>query len=619
MIKTLLKYFRILLSTSVLTASLQSAYSQQPPGGDSYVFPPGGKAGSMVEVRLGGADWTPDTQFILHHPKARLEVFTKPGTVLMPEPPYWFGIKSYANDPRLPREVSARVVLPADLPPGLIHWSVANANGAGNGGVFVVGNGNEVMEDEERTEPQVLPVIPITVNGRLNRIEEVDRYRFVATQSGPVTCDLMARRLGSDFLGAIEIRDVEGRQIADVVDTEGLDPMLTFQAEKGKAYTVSIRDLDYRGYRNMTYRLTLTWSHPAGKNAKPVNAGFQLRAPGIVNLPIGGGKVPIPIRILREAGFKEPISLRITGLPEGVSLPKELVIPPSVEAFPITLECVKTATASVSNVRIEGTARVGSETITHLLQADFHGDLTTRHPEVNLIPHILVATTMKPPIKAKVAEADGGRRIPRGSTHLSEILIERSDGFQGEVLLDMAGNQQRHRQGIRGPAISVAPGISKIDYPVFLPEWLETSRTSRIGLVAMVQVTDPKGIPRYLMTPVEGQITMSIEGALMKLSCATDDIRGRAGFPLQIPLKLSRSKVLTEPVLVELIAPPRLAGTLSAKPITWPRNDATGVFEIESVKDRKLTGPQVLTIRATTMKDQHPVVSETTIEVLWRQ
>jgi hypothetical protein len=532
----------------------------------------------------------------------------------MPEPPYWFGIKSYANDPRLPREVSARFVLPAGLPPGLVHWSVANANGAGHGGVFVVGNGNEAIEDEERSEPQLLPSLPFTINGRLKRIEEVDRYRFVATQSGPVTCDLMARRLGSDFLGAIEIRDAEGKQIADVVDTEGLDPSLTFHAEKGKAYTVSIRDLDYRGYRNLTYRLNLTLGQLPEKSAKLGTDRFHLRTPGIANLPIGG-KVQIPIRIRREEGFKEPISLTVSGLPVGVTLPKELVIPPSVDAFPITLECAKTATASASTVRIEGTAKVGSQSITRILFADFHGDLTSRNPETNLIPHVLIATTMKPPIKAKVAEADGGRRIPRGSTHLSEILIERTDGFQGEILLDMAGNQQRHRQGIRGPALRVAPEKNKIDYPVFLPEWLETSRTSRIGLVAIVQVADPKGTLRYLMTPVEGQITMSIEGALMKLSCAADDLCSRVGNALQIPLKLSRSTVLKEPVSVELIVPDRLKGILTATPIIWPGNDSATVFVIESARNSRLVGPQRITIRATTMKDHHPVVSEVMVEV----
>jgi hypothetical protein len=36
---------------------------------------------------------------------------------------------------------------------------------------------------------------------------------------------------------------------------------------------------------------------------------------------------------------------------------------------------------------------------------------------------------------------------------------------------------------------------------------------------------------------------------------------------------------------------------------------------IETKKDSRLVGPQLLTLRATTMKGNHPVVSEVTLEV----
>lgn len=605
---------QVMASILAITSLTMETFAQQPPGGDSYSIPPGGKAGTTVEVRLGGADWTPDVQFLVHDPRVKLDVMSKPGVVLMPESPFWFGIKSYANDPRLPREVSARFVLPANMPPGLIHWSVTNANGAGSGGVFVVSTGNEVIEDEGRSEPQMLSVLPVTVNGRLRRIEEVDRYRFVATHSGPITCDLMARRLGSDFLGAMEIQNAEGKQLAEVVDTEGVDPTLTFFAEKGKTYSVAIRDLDYRGYRNMTYRLTVTLGPKIMSNMKRPATGFQLRSTGIVNVPIGG-KAQMTIRIIRDLGFKEAVTLSFADLPEGITTPKDLVILPTVDALPVTFECTKNATASAALVRVSGTAKGGGQNITQTLYADFQGDLTFRNTDVNLIPHVLVATTMKPPIKLKVAEADGGRRIPRGSTHLSEILIERTDGFNGEVLLDMAGTQQRHRQGIRGPALLVAPGVTRVDYPVFLPEWLETSRTSRIGLVALVQVPDSRGKLRYVMTPVEGQITMSVEGALMKLSHDSDELRVVVGRPLKIPLKLLRSQSLTEDVTVVLDIPAELKGLVSAKPLSWPKDKTAVDWRIETSNDFRLIGVQHLTARATTMKNNYAVVSETTFEV----
>jgi hypothetical protein len=784
----------------VISLVMPATFAQLPPGRDGYAFPPGGKAGSTVPVQLGGSDWTPDMQFFVHDTRVKLEVISKPGEILMPEPPYWFGIQSFTNDPRLPREVSARFVIPSDFPPGPVRWSAANANGGGSGGVFIVGNGKELAEMENRKGPQELQKLPITINGRLGRIEEVDRYHFRADHTGPVTCDLMARHLGSDFHGVIAIHDERGSNVADVVDSEGRDPILTFVAEKGRTYTVSVRDLDHRGYRNFTYRLALTagprvitaipaagkrgetrnvefigvgiasgqsklesvtksvsyptdpkqmiftyqmetpfgnagvyhfqltdhveliepatenvterhlnvpcavtgqirhrgerdqyelagkkgdaWEFlvqsreigssldlsllligPDGKqlvakddagadgniripftlpsdgNYRIVIADhsgrqtsldsvyrlavtrsqrrFHLRTDGIVNIPIGG-KAAFKIAVERDGGFQEPIALTFTGLPEGMKSPPNLVIPPTGNEFVVTLECPADAPALTTLAAITGTAKIGDRQHSQNVMGEYPGNLAPRNRSEHVEHRILVSTTLKPAFKAKAAEADGGRRIPRGSTHRSEILIERTDGFVGEIILDMAGNQQRHRQGIRGPSFNVPPGKSKADYPVFLPEWLETTRTSRIGLVAMAKMKDPKGTPRYVMTAVEGQITMSIEGALMKLSHSADELTAIAGQSFEVPLQLTRSPELSGPVMVELLVPDELKGIITAKALDWSSEKRNHSWTIHSKIDSRLIGLMSFTARATALRKGDPVVSETTFVVEFR-
>ena len=200
--------FRCLFLLGVLSCAAVyplPAFGQVAPG-VGYVFPPGGKAGTTVAVKLGGYDWTPDMQFFVDEPRVKLEVLSPTSAVLLHEPPFWFGIKSFTNDPPLPREVSARFVLPSDLPPGPIRWRVANANGSSNCGVFIVSAGNEVIEDESSPQPQQLAELPVIVSGRLRHIEAVNRYQFQAQRSGPVTCDLMARRLGSDVSASCSAR-----------------------------------------------------------------------------------------------------------------------------------------------------------------------------------------------------------------------------------------------------------------------------------------------------------------------------------------------------------------------------------------------------------------------------
>src|SRR6266702_866748 len=108
-----------------------SAQAQKAPE-TGYVFPPGGKAGTTVEVRLGGYDWTPDMEYFVHDKRVKLIATGPPGPILIPPPPYWFGAKGRIAALPLPREVPAKLVIPADVPPGPIYWQAANANGATN-------------------------------------------------------------------------------------------------------------------------------------------------------------------------------------------------------------------------------------------------------------------------------------------------------------------------------------------------------------------------------------------------------------------------------------------------------------------------------------------------------
>src|SRR5262249_34995530 len=126
------RVWRQILVLAALAAAAPTVQAQSP--GVGYIFPPGGKAGTTVDVRLAGADWPPHVRFLLHDPRVKLEAAGPPGKILFHEPPYWIGLKSKINDPPITREVSAQLVIPVDMPAGPIRWRVVNANGASNTG-----------------------------------------------------------------------------------------------------------------------------------------------------------------------------------------------------------------------------------------------------------------------------------------------------------------------------------------------------------------------------------------------------------------------------------------------------------------------------------------------------
>ena len=233
------------------------AETAQPPDPQiGYIFPPGAAAGSEVEIRLGGFNWTPDLEFFVHDERIRLNVTGRLSQIFLPGAPYLIGAKAY-RPPPMPREVTATLHIPADMPPGPVHWQVANASGTSQIGVFVVGDQLELLEDN-RGQQQRIEQLPVNVSGRLERHEEVDRYIIRTDRTTPVTCAVAARRLGGVFNVVLEVRDDAGRLVIDVADTRGHDAVLTFIAEKNRDYRVCVRELDFRGNRSYVYRLSVT-------------------------------------------------------------------------------------------------------------------------------------------------------------------------------------------------------------------------------------------------------------------------------------------------------------------------------------------------------------------------
>jgi hypothetical protein len=228
----------------------------------------------------------------------------------------------------------------------------------------------------------------------------------------------------------------------------------------------------------------------------------------------------------------------------------------------------------------------------------------------------LVAATMKPRAKVAPVDKDGGRTVHRGSTWPAEVIVDRMEGFDGEVLLWMAARQSYQVQGIRGPEMAAPAGVARSHYPCFMPEWLDTARTSRMILVAVAKVPDPRGNLRWLMTPMDGRITMSLEGALLKVTHAPAEYSVVAGQPIDIPLKISRSAKLAEQATLEVVPGDDLLGLVTAQPIAVPPGQNDAVLRIATTANPSLTGRQIVTIRATAMQHGNlPVISETTVPI----
>jgi hypothetical protein len=180
----------------------------------------------------------------------------------------------------------------------------------------------------------------------------------------------------------------------------------------------------------------------------------------------------------------------------------------------------------------------------------------------------------------------------------------------------MSAQQDRYRQGKRGPIISVPAGADRAIYPCVMPEWLGTDLTQRIVVHGVAGVKDGAGNLRQLTRAGDARITMIMEGALLKLTTKATRPTVRLGEAFEIPVAISRSPKLAVETRIELVVPDEAAGLLRADPITLPPGVDEGTLRVVSTTDARLTGPWSLKIVATALEDgRWPVVSETELTV----
>ena len=750
-----------------------------------YVHPAGIQSGTSVEVTLGGYDWTPDMQIFSFGPRVTIELLGPPTPVLISEPPYWFGAKARGYAWPLPREFRARVTVPSDVSDGFVRWQVANANGVSPTGVIHIGKIPEVIEHEksDRTGPQLLPRLPVAVSGQIRRIEEIDRYRIHAEQTGPITIELIARQLTSPtnpmaLHGVLKVRDESGQVLVDVTESEGHDLTVTFAAEANQDYVISLHDLDFAGDRSYVYRLLITpgpgllaaypsagkrgetravefvgWGVATGTNkiesvtrevtfpgdqnldsfeysletpygkAKPFsfalsniaelverdevtelpaavtgamevrfgskihsvsmkkgeirqisaksrttslpldldlsllspdgkelaavddvpgstdpevtftvpedgiyrialtdrsghsgNRGasyrlslerpredFKVTVPDLLSVLLGAS-TKVSISVARRGGFQGPINLAIEGLPVGITVPPNLVIPENKSELSVEFSCAADAPVSASLVNLTASAQM-------------NGSMVTRP-----VKTLVAAVIMKPKFKLTPEGLDDVSKVCRGSTHLFPLLVDRLDGFDGEIILEMTAKQQRHRQGLAGDEFIIEPSAKRIEYPIFVPEWMETTKTSRMILNGAIRVADSTGTMRTLLQRMEMRFGILPEGAMMKLTHRSGEYQAVIGGGLRIPLTVSRVPEFQEPVRLELVPSEEQKDSISAESILLQAGESETALQVHIGNNHQTEGEQKLLIRATAYQNgQWLVKSETTAAIELRR
>jgi hypothetical protein len=483
--------------------------------------------------------------------------------------------------------VSCEVTFPTDPAAKAFAYQLATPFGKSLPYKLRLGDWSEFTEASMSAD-KPLSTFPVAVTGVLDVARGDDRFAFTGKKGDSLSFTCRSAKAGMPLDIALAILNSDGKELARVDDLPGSsDSGLLFTVPDDGIYNVSVSDQSGQsGSRSAVYSLT----------AESLSDDLTLTIPDKLNLPLGG-TAKLPVKIVRQ-GRAAPIALELSGLPSGVTAPPSLSIPADKSELTVELTCTTDCAATAELIGVRASTKFGERDV-------------SRESESSLL-----AVTMKPRAKITPEGLDDVRKWPRGSTYLAPVLIERLEGFTGEVLLEQTAHQQRVRQGITGPDMVVPSGVNRVEYPVFLPEWLETTKTSRIILNGVTKVSDPRGNERYLLNKMEMRIGMLPVGALLKIAHATDELHISANQPFEIPIHLTRSNELSEPARVELVVPLDVANRYSAEPVVAPPTESKVILRVHPAEQSYPTGEIPLTIRATVLRNgKWPVISETTCVV----
>lgn len=324
----------------------------------SYIFPAGGRRGTVVEVKVGGLNL---------HSRASFEMLG-PGIEAAPEirraETLWFEgpllpLPDSQQAEDYPKDYSGTIKIAADAPEGPRAWRVWTSQGASGSLPFAVGDLPEVVEREADGDPVPESVrLPVTINGRIFPREDIDLWTFPLRAGEVVTGTVLAARLGSRLDPWLEVLDPDGLRIAEAAPAPGCDARVSFRAKSDGLYTAKIHDVNVKGGQNHVYRLTLKAGaeiervfplggrRGASVRFEPIGLGLPERTEPVILPADHAGSGPESAAAELLPGLSASIELddlpeRLEGEPDPPSVPVvgngRIAVPGEVDAWAVPL------------------------------------------------------------------------------------------------------------------------------------------------------------------------------------------------------------------------------------------------------------------------------------------
>lgn len=252
--KTSFKHRQFLIQIILILISVVGIVQAQVAPQLTGISPRAAQRGQTIDVSLDGKNINESAEIWFNKSGIKAEIKQKSPVATVRVT----GSGISANIPNDPRLILSFEIAP-DAPLGNHQIRLITPNGVSNPQNFIVGDLPEMKEQEPNTtkEEANMLELPVTVNGTVASIDDVDMFRFNLRKGARLICDIHAQRIGSPLDTYLVLYDPNGTEILKSQDGNGLDSFIDYTTQMQGEYTLYLRDVRYQGGGNYTYRLNI--------------------------------------------------------------------------------------------------------------------------------------------------------------------------------------------------------------------------------------------------------------------------------------------------------------------------------------------------------------------------
>lgn len=501
-----------------------------------------------------------------------------------------------------------KVAFPAT--PGGFRWSPA---GASSPLVLEATTLPSQLEREPNDAREVAhnAVVPFVLNGRFESRTDEDWVRFEAKAGEPLSIECVPAGVGLPILPIISVHDAAGGVLAraSAIETPDRRPTIeTWTPPADGTYFLCVRDVQQgvASGLDFVYRVT----------ARPARPDFELTAKTDWANHVQGGRTEIDLQVRRRGGFAGPVKVVVDGLPPGVRT-EPLELAAGAPAGKLVLVSDATTEPCDSLVRIAGLAEINGVAVSRVATAVHLGcdadGVSIGSPTTDQF-HLTVVR--KPLFRLFCSEAY--QYAHRGTVHHYQMQVERFDGFDGPITLQIADRQNKDLDGIEVHEVTIPSGASTIMLPVFLPETMHINVQAHSNVYAqgIALFQDGRGHEQSTCVVSEMRCMIRTLPTVTRLSAAEPEVPMTSAGRARVRLRVERTSLFSGPLTVALqsVVPP--CG-ITAEPTTIAAGETETQIELQAPVGQSLPPSVELRFRATGRleDDMTIVIADTAVRV----